>query len=209
MKTVLLAKERKELRHSELKEIRDNGNIPAIIYGADMESKSVFVSSIDFTKTIRTVGRNGVISLDVDGSKFEVVLTEYQEDAIKREIKHVDFLVVNKSSKITVTVKLALIGDAAGVKDGGVMQQTFHELEITSTPGNIPQQIEVDVTNLQVGETITIADVVKQGSFTINHEENEVVVSILPPQQEEEINSGEEQEPGHPDNEEGRETKPE
>ena len=154
MKTVLLAKERKELRHSELKEIRDNGNIPAIIYGADMESKSVFVSSIDFTKTIRTVGRNGVISLDVDGSKFEVVLTEYQEDAIKKEIKHVDFLVVNKSSKITVTVKLALIGDAAGVKDGGVMQQTFHELAITSTPGNIPQQIEVDVTNLQVGENI-------------------------------------------------------
>ncbi|MCL6573001.1 MAG: 50S ribosomal protein L25/general stress protein Ctc [Bacillus sp. (in: Bacteria)] len=209
MKTVLLAKERKELRHSELKEIRDNGNIPAIIYGADMESKSVFVSSIDFTKTIRTVGRNGVISLDVDGSKFEVVLTEYQEDAIKREIKHVDFLVVNKSSKITVTVKIALIGDAAGVKDGGVMQHTLHEIAITSTPGNIPQQIEVDVTNLQVGETITIADIVKQGSFTINHEEDEVIVSILPPQQEEEINSGEQQEAGHPDNEEGRETKPE
>jgi large subunit ribosomal protein L25 len=209
MKTVLLAKERKELRHSELKEIRDNGNIPAIIYGADIESKSVFVSSVDFTKTIRTVGRNGVISLDVDGSKFEVVLTEYQEDAIKKEIKHVDFLVVNKSSKITVTVKLALIGDAAGVKDGGVMQQTFHELAITSTPGNIPQQIEVDVTNLQVGENLTIADIVKQGSFTINNEEDEVIVSILPPKQEEEINSGEQQEAGHPDNEEGRETKPE
>jgi large subunit ribosomal protein L25 len=208
MKTVLLAKERKELRHSELKEIRDNGNIPAIIYGTGMESKSVFVSSIDFTKTIRTVGRNGVISLDVDGSKFEVVLTEYQEDAIKKEIKHVDFLVVNKSSKITVNVRLELVGEAAGVKDGGVMQQTFHELEITSTPGNIPQQIEVDVTNLQVGENIIIADIVKQGSFTINHEEDEVVASILPPKQEEEINSGEQQGAGHPDNEEGRETKP-
>lgn len=208
MKSVLHAKERKEFRHSALREIRDNGNIPAIIYGTKMESKPVFVSSTDLAKTIRTVGRNGVISLDLDGSKFDVVLTDYQEDSIKREIKHVDFLAVDKSSKITVNVRLDLVGEAAGVKDGGVLQHTLHEIAITSTPGDIPQQIEVDITNLQVGETITIADIVYQGSFTINHEEDEVVASILPPRQEEEIDSGEQEGAGHPGNEEGRETKP-
>jgi len=107
-----------------------------------------------------------------------------------------------------VTVRLALVGEAAGVKDGGVLQQPVHELSITSTPTEIPQQIEVDVTNLQVGETVTIADILYQGSFTINHEQDEVIVSILPPKQEEEINAGEQQEGGHPDNEEGRETTP-
>ncbi|MDQ0202127.1 50S ribosomal protein L25/general stress protein Ctc [Neobacillus ginsengisoli] len=208
MSTVLQAKERKEFRHSALKKIRDDGNIPAVIYGAKVENKPVFVSSADLTKTIRTVGRNGVIALDVDGSKHDVVLTDYQEDFIKKEIIHVDFLAVDKSSKINVTVRLALVGDAAGVKDGGVLQQPVHELSITSTPGDIPQQIEVDVANLQVGETVTVADILYQGSFTINHEADEVVASILPPKQEEEINAGEQQESGHPDNEEGRETTP-
>ncbi|WHY86398.1 50S ribosomal protein L25/general stress protein Ctc [Neobacillus novalis] len=208
MSTVLQAKERKELRHSALKKIRDNGGIPAVIYGATVDSKPVFVSSIDLTKTIRAVGRNGVISLDVDGSKQDVVLTDFQEDFIKKEIIHVDFLAVNKSSKINVNVRLDLVGEAAGVKDGGVLQQPVHELSITSTPDNIPQQIEADISNLQVGETLTIADILYQGSFTINHEAEEVVASILPPRQEEEINSGEQQEEGHPDNEEGRETTP-
>jgi large subunit ribosomal protein L25 len=208
MGTVLQAKERKELDHSALKKIRDNGNIPAILYGRKLESKPVFVSSADFMKTIRTVGRNGVITLDIDGSIHDVMLTDYQENAIKREITHVDFLAVDKSSKINVMVRLALVGEAAGAQDGGVLQQPVHEISITSTPAEIPQQIEVDITNLQVGETITIADIHPQGSFTINHENDEVIVSILPPQQEEEINSGEQQEGGHPDNEEGRETKP-
>jgi large subunit ribosomal protein L25 len=210
MSTVLQAKERKEFRHSALRQIRNNGNIPAIIYGSKVDSKPVYISSADLTKTIRQVGRNGVISLDVDGSKQDVILTDYQEDSFKKVILHVDFLAVDKSSKINVDVRLVLAGDAAGVKDGGVMQQPLHQLSITSTPDNIPQQIEVDVTNLQVGETLTIADILNQGStFAINHENDEVIASILPPKQEDEIYAGEQQDGGHPDNEEGRETTPE
>jgi large subunit ribosomal protein L25 len=208
MSTVLQAKERKDLRTSELRRIRETGNIPAVVYGRKVESKPVFVSSADLTKTIRNVGRNGVISLDIDGSTHDVVLSDYQEDFIKKEIIHVDFLAVDKSSKINVTVRLVLTGEAAGVKDGGVLQQPVHELSITSTPSEIPQQIEVDVTNLQVGETLKVSDILYQGSFTINHEEEEVIASILPPKQEEEINAGEQQEGGHPENEEGRETEP-
>jgi large subunit ribosomal protein L25 len=209
MSTVLQAKERKELRRSALRNIRENGNIPAVIYGSKVESKPVFVSSADLTKTIRSVGRNGVISLDVDGSKYDVVLTDYQEDSFKKEILHVDFLAVDKSSKINVDVRLVLVGDAVGVKDGGVLQQSVHQLSITSTPDNIPQQIEVDISNLQVGETVVAGDIPSAGAFTINHEDEEVVASILPPRQEEEINAGEQQDGGHPDQEEGRETTPE
>ena len=208
MSTVLQAKERTELRHSALKQLRSNGNIPAIVYGAKVESKPVFVSSADLTKTIRTVGRNGIISLDIDGNKHDVILSDYQEDSFKKEILHVDFLAVDKSSKINVQVRLALVGEAIGVKDGGVLQQSIHELSITSTPDNIPQAIEVDITNLQVGETVVVGDIPEIGGFTINHEDEEVVASILPPRQEEEINSGEQQQEGHPDHEEGRETTP-
>jgi large subunit ribosomal protein L25 len=208
MSTVLQANERKEFRKSEVKQLRNNGNIPAVIYGAKVESKPVTVNSADLTKTIRAVGRNGIITLDVNGNKQEVILTDFQSNFMKNEITHVDFLAVDKSSKINVNVKLSLVGEAAGVKDGGVLQQPLHEISITAKAANIPQQVEIDVTNLQVGETITIADIPSAGAFSINHDDAEVVASILPPKQEEEINSGEQQEDGPPDQEEGRETEP-
>ena len=205
MGAVLKATERAVSQGSNLRRLRQEGNIPAVVYGRNSESKSISINSIDFLKTIRENGKNGVISLDVGGSQQDVMLTDYQQDHIKNEILHADFLAVDKSSKVNASVRINLVGEAAGVKDGGVMQQPVHEVNITSTPGSIPQSIDVDVTNLQVGENLTLADL-KTGNYEINDDESTVLVSILPPKQEEEINSGEEQEPGQPENEEGRET---
>ncbi|NHM33493.1 50S ribosomal protein L25/general stress protein Ctc [Neobacillus terrae] len=208
MTTVLQAKERKELRGSALKKLRQGGSIPAVLYGSKVESKPVSINSADLLKTIREVGRNGVISLDVEGSRQDVILTDYQQDHIKNEIVHADFLAVDKSSKLTVDVTIVLTGEAAGVKDGGVLQQPVHQVSVTTTPDQIPSNIEVDVTSLQVGETVTVADIPVNGEYTINNEGEEVIASILPPKQEEEINSGEQQESDPPENEEGRETQP-
>ncbi|MFD2444309.1 50S ribosomal protein L25/general stress protein Ctc [Bacillus sp. CGMCC 1.16607] len=206
MSSVLQATERNEFRNSALRKLRLEGNIPAIVYGSKVESKPVYVNGLELIKTIKTVGRNGVISLDIGGNKQDVILTEYQQDYIKNDIVHADFLAIDKSSKLSVEVRVVLTGEAAGVKDGGVLQQSFHELSITSTPDNIPQAIELDITNLQVGETVSVADIFTQGKYEINHEDDLVIASILPPKQEEEISTGEQQEPGIPDNQEGRET---
>lgn len=206
MSTVLKAKNRSGEKKVSVRKLRREGNIPAVIYGSMVESMPVYVNAADFAKTIKQVGRNGIISLDVDGNKQDVVLTEYQKDVINNAITHADFLAVDKSSKIHADVNVALVGDAAGVKDGGVLQQPLFTVSITSTPANIPPSIEVDITNLQVGETITIADLNTEGKFQVNHEEDEVIASILPPKVEEEIDSGEQQDGGVPENEEGRET---
>ncbi|PLR93303.1 50S ribosomal protein L25/general stress protein Ctc [Bacillus sp. T33-2] len=207
MSAVLQAKERKAFRNSELRKLREQGNIPAVVYGKNTESRPVYINGADFIKTIREVGRNGIISLDINGNPKNVMLTNYQQDSIKREILHADFLAVDMSTELSASVRVVLIGDAAGVKDGGVMQQPVHELTITATPANIPSTIEVDVSNLQVGENLTVADIQSGGAdYSISEDETTVLVSILPPKQEEEISSGEQQEPGTPENEEGRET---
>ncbi|WP_053361261.1 50S ribosomal protein L25/general stress protein Ctc [Bacillus sp. FJAT-27251] len=206
MSAVLKANERGAAQNSNLRKLRAEGKIPAVVYGKNTDSKPVFVDSKDFIKTIREVGRNGIISLDVNGSSTDVMLGDYQEDSIKREILHVDFRAVDMSSEVTANVRITLVGEAAGAKDGGVVQQPVHELPVTATPGNIPQAIEVDITNLQVGENLTVADIRTGASYQINEDESLVLVSILPPKQEEEISTGEEQEPGIPENEEGRET---
>lgn len=207
MSTAIQAIERTEFRNSELTKIRRAGNIPAVVYGNKLESKPVYINGADFLKTMRDVGRNGVFPIDLNGKQVNVMLTEYQEDPIKKEILHADFLAVDMSKEISADVRINLIGEAPGVKDGGVMQQSLHEVSINATPSKIPSAIEVDVTSLQVGETITLGDIKASKEFTINADLEQTIVSILPPKVEEEISTGEEQEGGTPDNVEGRETK--
>ncbi|RTR26410.1 50S ribosomal protein L25/general stress protein Ctc [Robertmurraya yapensis] len=209
MSSALQAVERTEFRNSALTKIRQEGNIPAVVYGNKLESTSVYINGADFLRTMREVGRNGVFPLNLNGKQVNVILTDYQSDPIKREIVHADLLAVDMSKEIQADVRITLIGEAEGVKDGGVMQQSLHEVTVTATPSNIPQAIEVDVTQLQVGETITVGDITSEQGYTINTEAEQTIVSILPPKVEEEIDSGEQQEEGAPDNQEGRETEPE
>ncbi|WP_433746117.1 50S ribosomal protein L25/general stress protein Ctc [Falsibacillus pallidus] len=206
MATVLEAKTREKGKRSDLRKLRMEGNFPAVVYGNKADNETIYVSEADFIKTIRESGRNGVISLKYDGNTQNVILNDYQADTIKNEILHADFLVVDLSAEIDADVRVELTGTAAGVKDGGVLQQPLHEVSVTAKPNDIPESIQVDVSELQVGEVVTIGDVKGKYSVTINHEDDETVASILAPRQEEEISTGEQQEPGVPENEEGRET---
>ena len=203
MSTVLQATERTDKRRGTLTKIRKEGNVPAIVYGAKKENTSIYLSEVELLKTIKDVGRNGVISLDVNGNTQNVIVTDYQVDPLKNGFIHVDFLAVDMSKEVTANVNVNLVGDAAGVKDGGVMQQSLFEVSIAAKPADIPPTIDIDVTNLQVADTITVADIKELGNFTVNHEEDEVIASILPPRQEEVIDSGEKQGEAPPENGEG------
>ena len=203
MSTVLQATERTDKRRGTLTRIRKEGNVPAIVYGAKKENTSIYLSEVQLLKTIKDVGRNGVISLDVNGNTQNVIVTDYQVDPLKNGFIHVDFLAVDMSKEITANVNVNLVGDAAGVKDGGVMQQSLFEVSIAAKPADIPPTIDIDVTKLQVADTITVAYIKELCNFTVNHEEDEVIASILPPRQEEVIDSGEKQGEAPPENGEG------
>lgn len=206
MEAVLEAKERSSFNKSGRSQVRNEGYIPAVVYGNNTSNKSIAVNEKDFIKTIREVGRNGIITLAVGSDKRKVMLSDYQRDPLKSsEFVHLDFQVVNFSQKIDVDVNIVLTGEASGVKDGGVLQQSLHSVSISVLPNDVPEQIELDVSHLVVGDTVTLADV-SATNFEINQDLETTVASILPPKQEEEINSGEEQEAGQPENVEGRET---
>ncbi|MDR4888509.1 50S ribosomal protein L25/general stress protein Ctc [Fredinandcohnia sp. QZ13] len=205
MSAVLEATERVKDKNSTLTKIRQAGNIPAILNGPN-QSQPIYVSSTDFLKTIRETGRNGIIKLSINNNQHSVMLHDVQTDPIKSEVIHADFQIVNMSTEVTVDVNLNLVGEAVGVKDGGVLQQSIHQISISALPTDIPQTIDVDVTHLGVGDVIKLEDIDSNGKYTINQDLSQVVASVLAPRQEEEISTGEEQEPGQPDNLEGRET---
>lgn len=205
---VLEAKKRTDEKRSYIRSLRLEGNIPGVLYGKNVQSHAIFVNAADFIKTIRDEGRNALITLNVDGESFTALLRDMQKDPLRSEITHVDFQAVDMSTEVEIDVNVHLIGDAAGVKDGGVLQQSLHQLSIRALPANIPPSIDIDISHLQVGDTLTVGDIQTGGKYEINHEPTEVIASILPPKQEEEIHSGEQQEAGRPEAEEGRETAP-
>jgi large subunit ribosomal protein L25 len=206
MAVELKANSRTGDKRSDLTKLRHQGSIPAVVYGYKTENTPIAIDSIEFIKTMREAGRNGIISLDIDGNKQNVVLSDYQQDHIKDAVIHADFLAVNMSIEMDADVRVELVGESAGVKDGGVLQQPLHDVSVTAKPTDIPDSVQVDISNLQVGETITVGDVKGNYSFTINTDDEQTIASVLAPRQEEEISSGEEQEAGQPQNEEGRET---
>ncbi|XQY91973.1 50S ribosomal protein L25/general stress protein Ctc [Metabacillus sp. HB246100] len=203
--TTLQAVERTEFTNSARRKVRESGQVPAVIYGKATESKAVALDSIELIKTLRDEGKNTIITLDVNGSSHAVMLYDMQTDPLKNELVHADFHVVDMKADVEVEVPLHLTGEAQGVKDGGVLQQPLHELTISAKPNKIPQSIDVDISELGVNETYLVKDLSSSADYTIVQDEEQVIASILPPQQEEEIDSGEEQEPDTPENEEGRE----
>ncbi|WP_046173309.1 50S ribosomal protein L25/general stress protein Ctc [Domibacillus indicus] len=186
--STLQAKKREGFTRAALTQIRTAGAFPAVVYGKGVESKPVAVEEAEFIKVIREVGRNGLISLNVDGSKHDVILQEYQQDPIKGFIVHADFLAVDRSSEITSQVRVDLEGEAAGAKEGGVIQQPLFELNVTAKVSEFPESISVDVSGLSIGDSIAVGDIRSQHNFTIENEDAETIVSVLPPQKIEEEN---------------------
>ena len=152
MSTVLLAKNRTTEKHSQLTEARIQGSIPAVVYGYKVENTPISVNSAEFLKTMREVGRNGVISLDIEGKKLNVLLHEYQEDSLRREVIHADFLAVDMTVEIEANVRVELSEDSIGVKSGGVLQLLLHELSVTAVPDEIPEVFHLDIPSLNIGE---------------------------------------------------------
>ncbi|MBM7704913.1 50S ribosomal protein L25/general stress protein Ctc [Metabacillus iocasae] len=193
MSTLLQANERNEFKNSARRKIREEGNFPAVVYGNKVDSKSIYLNSAEFIKTIRESGRNGVLTLQVNSEKYSVMLHDIQTDPLKNEIVHADFQVIDMSKDIEATVNVVLVGEAAGTKEGGVLQQSLHEVTVKGLPKDIPSEIQIDVTNLGVNDTITLEEATVAKNIEITHNLTDTVASILPPRQEEDINSGEQQ----------------
>ena len=172
---------REDLQKSETKTLRRNGEIPAILYGYQLEPMTIAVNELELLKTIRAEGRNAIISLKIDDESYNVMLHEYQVDPIKGDLIHADFLAVDMSEELEVNVSIVLEGDAIGVRDGGVLQQPLYELLIRAKPNEIPEQITVDVSDLKIGESILVSDLKAAKSYEIVEEDNTAIATVLVP----------------------------
>jgi large subunit ribosomal protein L25 len=177
---VLKATERRTGK-SVNKSLRNNHKLPGILYGKDVESKPVVVDQKELLKILKTHGESALINLELDGKTFPVLMKEIQRDTLKNTITHVDFYKVSMTEKIEFDLPIVLKGDPEGVKMGGILQHQKRELSAKALPADIPEHLEVDISHLMIGDTLTVGDLKVDEKITILDDPEEVVVTVLAP----------------------------
>ncbi len=182
----LKATKRAETGTSSSRQLRQQLHVPAVLYGRDMESEQISVSQSEVLQIINTGSANALIDLSVGRKKYTTMLKDIQLHPIKRDITHIDFYVVAMDRPITTTVPISIVGEAAGVSEGGTVQYQAREIEVKCLPGDIPERIEFDVSELVIGDTRTVADLELPEDIELLTPESEVVVTVLAPRMPEE-----------------------
>lgn len=181
----LKAVKRDDHRSSVTKQLRKEGLVPGVVYGKKYGNESVAINGVELLKLLREEGRNAIISLEIGEEKpVEVMLHDHQMDAIRNELLHVDFFAVDMDEEIDVEVPIAIVGDPVGARDGGILQQPVFELVVRAKPNKIPDEITVDVSSLEIGDVITVADLKTTDEYSIFEDEDTTIATVLPPESE-------------------------
>lgn len=141
--------------------LASQGKIPAVLYGKGIDSMSVAVDSKEVAKILRDFGTSQVLDLMVDNEQYKVMIKDMQQHPLSQQVMHMDFLKVDLNVLITTFVPIRLEGEPKGVKEGGTLQQQLREIEVECLPTDIPEVIEVDISHLEVGDSIHIGDLIK------------------------------------------------
>ncbi len=204
----LTAELRKEFKKGAARRLRRDGRIPGIVYGHD-EPIPISISGREFRKEFHTISESTLIRLAVDGKERQVLVKEYQEDIIKGDLLHIDFYEVEMGKALHTNVPIVLDGSPVGVREGGVLEHGIYELEISCVPKDLPAEIHIDISELQIGDSIHVADVTAPEGVTIlNNGDQTIAVCASPRAMEAEIEAEEAEaaeEAGELEGEEGAE----
>ncbi len=188
--------------------LREAGQIPAVLYGPKTESVLLSVNKNDFDLALKQ-GRSGQIILNLVVQNNDETYTrpamikELQVHPVSRNYLHIDFYEIDMDRKITVGIPIVTVGSSVGVERGGVLQIIRRELEVQCLPFEVPESIEIDVTDMDMGDSIHLEDISLDGEVEFMGESNLTVVTVLSPKLEEEPEEEEELEEEDAEKEEG------
>jgi large subunit ribosomal protein L25 len=212
--STLTVTKRKRMGKSGAREIRKEGNVPAVLYGKGTEPLSLVINPSELKTALSTeAGENTLLDIRVKDGEAETprlsLLREVQYDYLTSKPIHFDFQALDMKQNITVTVPVQLEGRPVGVKEGGVLEEVLREITVECLPVNIPNSFILEVTEMDIGDSIHISTLEVEEGVTILHDPEDTIVTVLAPKIEtvetEEELEGEEGEEG----EEGAETQEE
>jgi large subunit ribosomal protein L25 len=163
--------------------LRRQGLVPAVVYGHGEETRACAVEFKQLEKLLSSAAfENTLIDLKLeDGKTSQVLIREVQVHPYRPELLHVDFLAVRKGEKVKLDVPIRLVGLSPGVKEGGIMERLRHEVEIRCVPSAIPEVLEVDVSALSIGDSVTVADLTAPAGVEILSDLESAIATVVPP----------------------------
>ena len=184
---VVEARPRADFGKNVNRRLRAQGLIPGVLYGAKSEATPVSVSPKEIGTILRSAtGENTLFDLELGGSRRKVILKEFQVEPIKGRILHADFYEVALDKVLEVKVHIELTGVPVGVKvQGGILDFVTRELEVECLPTDIPEKIEVDVSNLELGKHLRVSDLTLSDKLTVLTELDVVIAHVVVPRAEE------------------------
>ena len=177
---------RDDISKSSLKQLRRDGNIPGIFYSYNSKESIPFYMG---NKTLAEAKKSGarIFNISVGKNKQTVIFKSVQYHPVTDEVLHVDLYGVNMDQVVAVKVQLRLEGSAAGLlKEGGVLVQSLNEIEIECLPSDIPENIEVDISNLNLGDALKVGEINLEEKFSLKSDSEQVVASVTQAMKEEE-----------------------
>jgi len=165
------------------RKLRAAGRIPAVLYGKGAESKAISVDPSALQRLLQSggAGMNTLIELRVDGTTRTVLVKELQRDPVRGRPIHTDFYLVELDQTVEVSVPIHLVGKAPGVELGGILDHPLREIELECLPRAIPERVEVDVSALEIGDSIHVRDLELPEGVSVQTDANLAVASVITP----------------------------
>ena len=162
--------------------LRREGKVPAVVYGLGTDTVSITVPARELQHILAgESGANTLITLDVDGTNVLTLARQIHRHPTKGILVHVDFIRIDRDVAVSAEIPIHLVGEATGVKDGGLLEQLLFHLTIEAMPGNIPVSIEIDVEALAIGDQLRVEDITLPEGVETQAEADFVIAQVAAP----------------------------
>ena len=156
---VLQAKNRKISGSSESRRIRHSGRIPAVLYGRSGKAISVDLDAQEFVQGTKGISESTIVKVDLEGKSYDAFIKDTQRNILDGKILHIDFYEVESGVLLRARVQLILQGNPIGVREGGIFENPVHEIEVECLPKDLPERIEIDISNLKINQSLHVRDI--------------------------------------------------
>lgn len=185
---VLTAQAREGRGRTEVRKLRADGLLPGVIYGPGIEPVALSVQRSELLRVLHAHGAHPLVTVKVEGGRdYLALVKELQIDPVRQLALHVDFHRVQEDKPVQTEVEVTIVGTAAGVKTGGILEVQLRTVSIEALPRDLPEHIEFDVSAMEVGTTARVSELVAPSGVTILTDAEQTLCSVVAPRVEEEV----------------------
>ena len=155
---VLTAKNRQEKGSLASRRLRRSGRIPAVLYGRAGSAISIDLDALDFSRRVKKISESTIVKVDVEGKQYDAFVKATQRNIIDGNILHIDFYEVESGAILRARVSIQFKGNPIGVREGGILETPLHEIEVECLPKDLPERIELDISELKANQSLYVRD---------------------------------------------------